>query len=430
METKVSKRSLSILEAIPRSFIGANMYDHLEVEAASRVVAERSPFRYYGYNMLNETNKFEESCTKYFGVKYAHTVNSGTGALSCALHMLDVGPGDEVIIPGYFWSAVVNTTVIRGGIPVLCEVDETLNLDPADLKRKISEKTKCVLLIHMDGSQARMQEIREICDQYGVKILEDFSQCIGGSIDGQMIGSFGDVAIASFQLNKMISSGEGGLLLTDSEEYYYKALARSDFGFQRIGGMFQSEPSNSYITYGEGRRFNEISAAIMNVQLQKLPAMVEKIRTTKARMKAHLGDISPVRFRTIVDEEGDIGSTLILIFNTSADIDLFWELYNSNFPKKELRIYRLSETGFHIYYNCTNLVEKIEALPGGFPWSFVEHKNYYYGKGALPATDDLLYRSLALKLTPNLTPEQEMVMADCLKNLLQEFKSELLTIRK
>ncbi len=340
--SKVEKRN-GILKTISNDFYGAYWYNYQEVEAVSRIINNKSPFRYYGSNMLNETEKFEENCRQYFGVKYAHALNSGTGALMCALHALGVGPGDEVIIPGYFFSAVYSSILLRGAIPVLGEIDETLNLDPDDFEKKITHKTKCVIVIHMDGVPARVEQIMNISHRKGICVIEDFSQCIGGIVNGNKLGSFGDVAITSLQLNKMITSGEGGLLLTNNEHYYHKAVARSDIGFQRIDRELNSLNTNPFLTYGEGRRFSEIGSAIMNVQLIKLDAILEKMKKTKQLIKQRLGDITPIKFKTIIDENGDIGSTLTLIFESEKQSDIFLDVYSNLCPNGEMKLFRHSE---------------------------------------------------------------------------------------
>ena len=224
-----------ILFSIPQSYFGANLYNHQEIRAAKRVISHKSPFRYYGSRLTHETSKFEKKCQQFYGVKYAHAVNSGTGGISCALHALGIGLGDEVLIPGFLWIAVSNMVLLHGAIPVLCEIDESLNVDVNDLQQKITKKTKCVIVIHMEGTQAPIMEIKTICDQHQLKILEDFSQCNGGTLGSKKIGSFGDISIASLQLNKQITCGEGGIILTDNEEYYHRIVTRSDFGFHRSG---------------------------------------------------------------------------------------------------------------------------------------------------------------------------------------------------
>jgi len=407
----LDKLNNRILNTISKDYYGVNYYNSEEVEAASKVIKNKSPFRYYGDHLSYEVENFEKECIQYFGVKYAHAVNSATGGLSCALHAFDVSLGDEVIVPGYFWVAVANVSLLRGAIPVLCEVDESFNMDPCDLIKKITSKTKCIIVIHMDGVQAAVEQIREICSEHNIKILEDFSQCIGGEIKGKKIGSFGDIAVASMQVNKIITAGEGGILLTDNKDYYYKMVARSDFGFQRDQDQILDNRNNKYLTFGEGRRCNEINAAVLRVQLRKLPEIIQNMMQTKAYIKHKLGNIYPIQFRKLIHPESEIGTTLMLIFPEERVTDKFLQIYNDKFPNDELKLCRLGEFGYHVYYNCTNLTEKKEVLPGGFPWTYVVNNNYSYRKGTLPKTDDLLSRTIIMKLPARLNIGQREAVA-------------------
>ena len=411
--SKMDKFSNS-LKTISKDYYGLNYYNSEEVDVASKVIINKSPFRYYGDHLSHEVDNFEVECTQYFGVKYAHTVNSATGGLSCALHALDVSIGDEVIVPGYFWVAVANVSLIRGAIPVLCEVDESLNMDPLDLRKKITPKTKCVIVIHMDGVPAAIEEIRDICSEHNIKILEDFSQCIGGEINGKKIGSFGDIAVASMQVNKIITAGEGGIVLMDNEDYYYKIVAKSDFGFQRNQDQILNDRNNKYLTYGEGRRCSEISAAILRVQLHKLPEIIQNMMQTKTYIKQNLGNIAPIRFRKITYPGCEIGTTLMFTFPDSKVTDRFLQIYHDKFQDDDLKLCRLSDFGYHVYYNCTNLTEKKEVLPGGFPWTYIEEDNYHYRKGTLPVTDDLLSRTIIMKLPARLNSEQREAVTKAL----------------
>lgn len=419
MDEKVKE----VLKSISKDYFGANYYDQEEVKAVSKVITNQSPFRYYGNALLRETEKFEENVKDYFQVKYAHCVNSGTGAISCALHALDVTIGDEVIVPGYFWMAVATCVVLRGGFPVLCEVDESFNIDCEDLINKITPKTKCLVLVHMDGVVGNLEKIIEICRKKNIKILEDFSQCVGGSYFGKKVGFFGDIAIASLQVNKVITAGEGGLILTNSEELYNKAVARSDFGLSRINNEI-NEKTKKYITLGEGRRFSEISGAVMNVQLKKMPNMLKTMLETKRYIKEQLGSIEPIRYRKIYDEDGEVATTLMFIFNSQNDARKFIDIYRSEFSKDELKLYIMEEFGYHIYYNCINLVNHIEALPGGWPWNLTENK-YNYTKGTLPKTDDLLGRTIGMKIPGGITKEQTDAVIQALKYVIEKYKKKV-----
>jgi 8-amino-3,8-dideoxy-alpha-D-manno-octulosonate transaminase len=396
-----------VLTSSPPGFFGANVYDDQEIAAALRVVFNQSPFRFYGRKCTFEAQHFEEEAAAWYGVKHALTTNSGSGALLLALHALDIGPGCEVIVPGYFWIAVSNTVLLRGAMPVICEVDSTLNMDPADLRKKIGPKTKCVIAVHMFGGQANMVEIAKICREKKIPLIEDSSQCNGGAIGPKKLGSYGDIGITSLQLNKVITAGEGGLLLTNETTYFEKAFARSDMGYPRAGGISSAEAKSSFVTVGEGRRFNEIAAAIMRVQLSKLPGIVKAMSATKRGIEAGMKPTVDCEPRKVVDAAGDLGSTQTIIFKTEAQAESFCAAGKKLFGDDAWFAGALSHMGLHIYYNCSNMVQKVPVLPGGFPWNLPENKgSYAYGKGTCPNTDGLLARSVGMSNPPDLSSIQ------------------------
>ena len=400
------------LGSMPAPFYGANTYNEEEISAAVRVIYNQSPFRYYGKKWTKEAEQFEAEAAKYFGVKHACATNSGSGGLLLALHALDVGPGDEVIVPGYFWIAVSNAVLLRGAMPVIAEVDETLNLDPKDLKKKITKKTKAVVAVHMFGGQADMPAIRKVCAEKKIPILEDFSQCNGARIARKPVGSYGDVGVTSLQLNKAITAGEGGLLVTSNAVYAAKASARSDMGYPRAGGISDSKATGSLITVGEGRRFNEVSAAIMRVQLAKLPKIAAAMAASKQRMMEGLKP-KACKPRKVVDPKGDLGSTLTLIFETEKEADAFCASGANILGKENWFMGQLKNTGHHIYYNCSNMVQKVPVLPDGFPWNHPENKGEHrYEKGTCPQTDALLARSVGMSIPPDLDKLQEEVLVE------------------
>lgn len=418
----MNKEEYNIIKKMPKDYFGGNMYNSDECNAATKVIMARSPFRYYGNQMQNETEKFEKKCKDYFGVDYTHSVNSGTGAISCAFHALDISIGDEVIMPGYFWISIANVCLQRGAIPVLCDIDRTFGIDVDDLLKKITKKTKCIVVVHMDGAAAKIDSVRKICDEYNITLLEDFSQCIGGEYKGKKIGTFGDISIASLQLNKIITAGEGGIILTNKKRYYNKIVAKSDIGFERNQRGMLVE-NNECITYGEGRRFNEISAAIMNVQLKKIEKILIQLKENKRKIKEILGDITPVEYRNILDYKGEVCTTLMLIFPNENYKKNFLNLYMHELPNNELMIYELCNYGYHIYSNCTNLINKVDVLPGGFPWKWVETEKYNYNKGILKNADELFSRTIALKLSYGLSEQQVLIIAHLLKKILKSLNT-------
>lgn len=410
-----------VLSSSPPGFFGANVYDDQEIAAAVRVIFNQSPFRFYGRKCTFEAQHFEEEAAAWYGVKHALTTNSGSGALLLALHAMDIGPGCEVIVPGFFWIAVSNTVLLRGGIPVICEVDNTLNMDPADLRKKITPKTKCVIAVHMFGGQANIPEIAKICREKRIPLIEDSSQCNGGAIAGKKLGSYGDIGITSLQLNKVITAGEGGLFLTNNPTYYEKAFARSDMGYPRSGGISSAEAKSSFVTIGEGRRFHEIGAAIMRVQLSKLSRIVSAMKESKAAIEAGMRPTVECEPRKVVDAAGDLGSTQTIIFKTAERAEAFVAAGGKIFGDDAWFASVHVHAGLHIYYNCTNLVQKIPVLPGGFPWNQPENQgSYHYEKGTCPATDGLLARSVGMSIPPDLSPVQRGARIEALNMAFKE----------
>ncbi len=377
----------------PREFPGVHYYDSAEEEAAVRVIRHRSPFRYYGASFLAEAEHLEKEFARVVGRKYAQAVCSGTNGLAAALAALEVGPGQEVLIPGFLWVSTVGTVVRAGAIPVLVEVDETFGMDPADLERKITSKSTVVVPVHMCGAPCNITAITEVARKHGVKVLEDCAQANGGSVNGKKVGSFGDMAMFSFQMNKNITAGEGGMVVTDDERLYLRANAAHDLGvpWNDAGG---AEQDHDIALWGSGSRMSEIIAAVVRAQLPKLASITGAMRSSKQRIKAAVADIPGMRFRKIIDPAGDTGAFLIVIWETPE----LAERFATKAGELGLPAAWMPHYGLHVYYNIKALAEKRSNSPDGFPWTHPANADLVrdYGKGALPATDSLLEHSVSL----------------------------------
>ena len=228
----------------------------------------------------------------------------------------------------------------------------------------------------------------------------------------------GDVGASSLQLNKAITAGEGGLILTNDSPYYQRAAARSDLGYGRSGGISSTDTQDTYTTVGEGRRFNDLSAAIMRVQLGKLPTLAQSMVAAKRRLREGIDLPDGVAYRQVVDPAGDLGASLTLIFDSAAAAEAFLDAGTQVVDRERWFMWHLEKSGQHIYYNCSNLVQKMDVLPGGFPWSLRENEptgnggGYHYEKGACPVTDSLLSRSVAMVIPPDLTEVHEDAMVE------------------
>ena len=213
--------------------------------------------------------ELENDYKKLTGRVFALTHNNGTSAILAGLHALGMTPGDEVIVPSATWWSSVMPILHCGCIPVFAEIEsECLGLDPEDIERKITSRTKAIVVVHLFGMPSKMDAIKAVADKHGLKILEDASHAHGATYKGKPIGSFGDVSVFSMQGNKLVPSGEGGVLLCDSQEYYESATRLGHY--ERLLDL---ESENRYFAatgFGFKFRMAPMSAALARTQLQHL----------------------------------------------------------------------------------------------------------------------------------------------------------------
>jgi 8-amino-3,8-dideoxy-alpha-D-manno-octulosonate transaminase len=400
-----TRRTRVKIDNWPFEFPGAYWLDAKEQQAATDVLRNGSLFRYYGLNKPRYVDRFEEAAKKFYGMKYALGLNSGTGALSSCMAALGVGPGDEVIVPAYMWVATVGAVVQANAIPVLCEIDDSFNMDPWDLSKKITKRTKLIIPIHMSGAACNMKAVMAVANKHNIPVLEDCAQCNGGSFGGEKVGTFGRMSIFSLQLNKNMTCGEGGLLLTNDEKLFHRAFSAHDMGMVRVAGRLAT-PEPYAVAWGQGRRMTEICGAIALAQLAKLPKIVKAMLASKKRIKAMLEDIEGLNFRRIHDEDGDSGAFLLLVLDSEE------RAVSAAAKMKEMglhNIVRVADFGLHVYYNIPALVGRVPLSPAGNPWKLPQNVPLVrdYNKGACPRSDDLMARGILIPIPSCLTRKQE-----------------------
>lgn len=402
----------------PYEFPGAYWLDEKEENAALDVIRNGSLFRYYGLHTPQYVDTFESKAKKYYGCQYALGVNSGTGALITAMQALGVGPGCEVILPAYMWVATAGAVIANNAIPVLCEINESFCLDPVDLEKKITPRTKLIVPIHMSGCPCDMDGIMAIAKKHTIAVLEDCAQCNGGSYKGKKVGTIGDMGIFSLQLNKNMTCGEGGLLITNDEKLYYKSFSAHDMGLVRVGGRLAT-PEPYAISWGQGRRMTELCGAVASVQIDKLSRITESMRQSKKRIKEGLKGVKGLRFRKLNDTEGDSGPFIMMILgDENKAVAAAGKMKAAGLHN----IFRVADYGLHIYYNIPSLINKVPLSPAGNPWNLTENQAcvYNYKKGACPRSDDLFARSILLPIPSKLTIEQERQAVEVVKSAVAD----------
>ncbi len=397
-----------------------------ELEAANRIIRSRSLFRYYGANPQGEVSAFETEFAQFLGVEYAVGVSSGTAALHTALSALRVGPGQEVIVPAFLWIAVVAAVVNLGAIPVVADIDDTFGLDLADVRRKITSRTAGVIAVHMCGAHADIVPIAALAKEKNIFLLEDCAQAVGGSVNGRKLGSFGDMAIFSFQVNKNMTSGEAGAIVTNNQALYRRAVASHDIGYSRgpTGNLLTSDDES--LSWGRGCRLDELRAAILRVQLKRLPRTIEHMRASKSRICRFLERQPGIQLRRIVDPAGDTGCFLIVTFRSAEVARLVNErlhFHSITCAAQDPSTVILSDYGLHIYSNIAALVRKIGTDAKGSPWTLEENSDsiYDYGVGTCPVADDLFVRSQLMSIPSCIREEEEDQIVEAFRDALEEY---------
>src|SRR4051794_10253440 len=277
-----------------------------EIDALRRVIESKNLFRYYGVGAgPDEVASFERELAEAMGAKHALCVNAGSSALICALIGAGIGEGDEVIVPAYTWNATPNAVLATRALPVLAEVDESLTLDPADVERRITPRTRAILPVHMRGAPAAMDALGAIATEHGLVLIEDVCQAAGASYRGQRLGTFGDAGAFSLQFNKIITTGEGGVLITDREDLLEIAIdvhdcagsVRRGVGLPRFAGW--------------NFRASEIQATVARVQLTRLDGLLERMRANHSYLAERVGALPGLTLRRANDDAGDAGICLI-----------------------------------------------------------------------------------------------------------------------
>jgi 8-amino-3,8-dideoxy-alpha-D-manno-octulosonate transaminase len=407
---------------LPQEWPGALHYGEEEVEAVTRVVRAQSPYRYYGVDFQHEVEKLEKEFAAYIGVKYCLGVSHGTAALQCALAAMGVGPGDEVLLPGYFWVSTVSSVVRSGAIPVLVDVDHSFNMDPEDMERKITSRSKVAVMVPMGGVMGQIEKVAEICKKKNILLLEDCAQSCGASQFGKKAGSFGDMGIFSFQINKNITAGEGGAVVTNSEDLYKKAFSTHDLGYIKDAEGNWDTENEDYQYWGIGCRMSEITAAIVRVQLQKIDLITSSMRDFKYELIRIISSYKGISTRHVADPAGDSGGFLKMTFDSKETAFKFRDGLMENGIKVRPAGYypiHMLDWGLHIYSNIPALVGKKSICGHHSVWELQENefaKGYTYEKGTLPALDSYVERTVLFCIASKLTDDQKALIKQAFKD--------------
>ncbi|MCW5966110.1 MAG: DegT/DnrJ/EryC1/StrS family aminotransferase [Bryobacterales bacterium] len=379
---------------------GPLYYDQMEWGFLKEVWEARAPFRFWGMDrsvIPPKVATFEREFAGFMQSKYALGVTSGTAALQVAMAALEIGPGDEVIVPAWTWHSCFNAVVMAGALPICAEIDSSFNLDPADIERHITPRTKVLMAVHLQGNPANMDAVLRVARKHKLKVLEDVSQSVGASYKGKPLGSMGDIAIASLQVNKTISAGEGGAVYTNDPLLFERAIRFHDVGGIRAPhtdwlGETREEPF-----IGVNYRMNEFSGAVLLAQIRKLPRVVSDIRGVAKRVYEGIADLKHLELRGLPDPAGELGSAVFIGFPGKTQRDKFMEAMRAeNVPVGPPGGSVLLPTQPHI-------LAKRATHPNWPTWNSPEGRAVSYGAESCPKTVAILDRFAGVSLDPKFT---------------------------
>lgn len=265
-------------------------WDDEDIEMVKEAI-QRGMFWAIGPNI----EKFEEMLADYVGTKYALVFNSGTSALHAVLLACGVGEGDEVIVPSFTFIATANAPLFVGAKPVFADIEEeTYGLDPQDVIRKITPRTKAIMPVHYGGCPCLINELKDISEKHNLILIEDACESLGAEVGGRKAGSFGNAAVFSFCANKVITTGEGGTVTTDSAEIYQKLKLVRSHGRAETENYFSSTEHMDYVTLGYNFRMSDITAALGIAQMGKIDKIIQMRRRNAELLSARLSQIAEV----------------------------------------------------------------------------------------------------------------------------------------
>jgi len=350
-------------------------------------------------NNIYKVKEFEALFSERMNVPYSLAVTSGTSALRIALASLGIKEGDEVITQSFTFVATAEAIIESRAIPIITEIDETLNMDPKDLINKITDKTKAVIVVHMLGVPAQLEEIKKICTEKNIPLIEDTAWGCGGYYDNIPLGTYGDIGTYSFDFAKAITTGEGGMVVYKDKDLYDKAMAWHDHGHENNPDLPRWEDSRS--GSGFNYRMSEMQGAVGKAQLKKLDFVISEQRKNAQLIEKSISGL-PIKMR-VIPHKGYETSDALVFFVESNQIAL------------ECR-HALIDVGFGT-----------KILPEAITWHFAgtwdhmqELVNEYDSEliNAFPNSLSLLNKSVSLPISIKMPDDFPLKISETLYNVL------------
>lgn len=389
-------------------------FGQTEREALLQALENENLFRYLREDE-SQVRALERRFAGLIGASHCLAVSSGTAALVCGLVGLGIGPGDEVILPGYTYISSAAAILNVRAVPVIAEVDDTLTLDPADVERKITPHTRALMPVHMRGIPSQMDALLEIARRHGLHVIEDTAQACGGSYQGRRLGTLGDAGCFSLQHYKIITTGEGGALVTADPRVFGRAMMYHDAGRPYWEG-YEGE-----VIPGVNYRMSELAGAIGRAQVEQLDPILARTRAAKRRILEGIEGAPGLQPQRVPDPEGECGIVLILYLPDGEQAKRFstalraegcpaGTMYTGEFPDR------------HIYAYWDHILAKKGYSEKDNPWTHPYYQgSVEYSKEMCPRTLDYLGRAVAMPIPDHLGEQDADERAAAIRKVAQAY---------
>jgi 8-amino-3,8-dideoxy-alpha-D-manno-octulosonate transaminase len=363
---------------------------------------------------------FESLARDKFGVDHALGVSSGTAALHCAMIAAGVGPGTEVIVPAIGFYATAATVIAARGVPIFCDVDESLHMDPAQVESLITGRTVAIAPTHVMGSICDLDPILAIAKRHNLKVIEDCAQSPGGKYHGRYVGTWGDIGCFSISAYKIIGGGEGGLVITNDER-----LSDRINQFAEAGGLWRPDRFappryEGELFNGTNYRMSELEAAVDVVQLGKLDAIVSRFHDVKMRVLKQLKTFGEITPQTLNDPQGEIGYFLRFYPATVELGTRIVEALNAEGIRAGMRGAN-PRPDWHIYADMFPITLKTGTMPTDQAFLRQAAAEVDYSRGLCPVADDLFARVVNIGLNQWYSPNDCDRIAQGINKVLSAF---------
>jgi 8-amino-3,8-dideoxy-alpha-D-manno-octulosonate transaminase len=357
---------------------------------------------YYAGLKQTKNEEYAALARKLFGVGYAIPMSSGTGALHSAFVAAGVGPGTEVICPAVGFFATAAAVVSSKGIPVFCDVNESMQIDPTKIEALITDRTVAIAPTHYQGGVCDMKSVMKVARKHKIKVIEDCAQSCGASYAGKLVGTYGDIGCFSISAYKIVGGGEGGLLITDKLRLYERANQLAECGGLWRPIRFDPPRYKGELYCGTNYRLSELEAAIDVVQMKKMPATVKRFRAAYTRVLKGLKTFKGITPGLVNDIEGEVGYTL-RFFPESPRLaaKIAEALRAENIPAGTRG--PSGRDDWHIYHYMYPVTLKQGPTPDNCPFECPLYLqaggDVNYAKGQCPVADDLFDRAVSIRIS-------------------------------